>query len=302
MMVDQGEALRESEERYRTVVQLSPSGIFIHVDGKVVFANQSFARMSGAARPEELYGTSVLDFVHADHLDLVADRMRMIKTGRQQTPLAELKVVRLDGPVIDVEVTGFPFNYKGHDTTMVFMEDITQRKKAEARLKKREKELEKNALDLQEANAALKVLLRHREEDKTTLENAILTNVKELIFPYIEKLRHTYLSDSQTMYLGILESGLNEIVSPFLQRMTAIYSHFTPTEIQVANLIRSGKTSKEIAELLNVSAATVDTHRNNIRNKLGLRNNKNISNLRSLSPFIHPNYVENLHIESIKTQ
>jgi len=189
--------------------------------------------------------------------------------------------VRLDGSVIDVKVTGFPLNYKGHDATMVVVEDITLRKTAEEELKKRERELEKNALDLQEANAALKVLLRHREEDKTALANTILANVKELIFPYIEKLRRTHLSDSQTTYLGILESSLNEIVSPFLQKMAAIYSRFTPSEIQVANLIRSGKTSKEIAELLNVATATVDTHRSNIRKKLGLTNNKDINNLRT---------------------
>ena len=99
--------------------------------------------------------------------------------------------------------------------------------------------------------------------------------------PYVETLKQTYLSDSQRTNLDIIESGLNEIVSPFLQRMAAIYSRFTPSEIQIANLIRSGKTSKEIARLINVSRATVDTHRNNIRNKLGLRNNKNINNLRT---------------------
>ena len=84
------------------------------------------------------------------------------------------------------------------------------------------------------------------------------------------------MSDSQGTYVGIIESGLNEIISPFLQKLAATYSRFTRTEIQVANLIKSGKSSKEIAELLNVSTGTVETHRNNIRNKLGLRH-KNIN-------------------------
>jgi DNA-binding CsgD family transcriptional regulator len=157
------------------------------------------------------------------------------------------------------------------DYFLTLLQDVTQRKKAEEELKTREEELERKSFDLAEANTALKVLLRHREEDKWALENTIQANVRELVFPYIEKLRNTHLSDSQGTYLGIIESGLNEIISPFLRNMAATYSRFTRTEIQVANLIRSGASSKEIAELLNVSTGTVETHRNNIRNKLGLR-------------------------------
>ena len=174
------------------------------------------------------------------------------------------------------------FDAEGHVIGAVeSIRDITEHKQTEEALRSRERELKDKSVNLEEANAALRVLLRHREEDKTALENAILANVKELILPCIEKLRHTRLSDSQTMHLGTLESSLNQIISPFLQKMAAIYSHFTPSEIQTANLIRSGKTSKEIGEILSVSPATIDTHRNNIRKKLGLRNNKKTNNLRS---------------------
>jgi DNA-binding NarL/FixJ family response regulator len=78
----------------------------------------------------------------------------------------------------------------------------------------------------------------------------------------------------QTAYLGIIESGLNEVISPFLEKMTSVYSHFTPTEIQIASLVREGKTTKEVAELLNIATATVHCHRDNIRKKLGLSNKK----------------------------
>ena len=269
-------ALRESEEKYRNLAELSPSGIFVHVDGKVEFANQSFAEMLGAARPERVCGMDIFDFVHPDYHELIAARVKTIKTDRRQTPLAGQKLVKLDGSVLDAEATAFPFNYSGSDAVMVVVEDITQRKQAEEGLKRREKELEGKSFDLEQANIALKVLLRCRDEDRASLENAIQTNVKKLVLPYIEKLRSTHLNDTQGTYVAIMESSLNEIISPFLQKVAAIYSRFTPTEIQVADLIKNGKSSKEISKLLNVSTGTVVTHRNNIRNKLGLRH-KNLN-------------------------
>ena len=128
------EALRESEDRYRRVVELSPSGVLIHAEGHIEFANPSFAKMLGAEIPEELYGRNAFDFVHPDYLEQVADWVQMIKAGTQQTPLVEQKRVRLDGSVIDVEVMGSPFNYKGHDAVMVVSQDITERKNLEAQL------------------------------------------------------------------------------------------------------------------------------------------------------------------------
>jgi len=152
--------------------------------------------------------------------------------------------------------------------------DITARKQAEEALRKKEQELEESALALDQANTALKVLLKHREEDKTALENAILSNIKELVFPYIEKLKGARLTGSQATYVSIIESGLNDIISPFLQKMAAKYSQFTPMEIQVANLIKTGRTSKEISQILGVSKRTVDSHRDNIRKKLDLGSKK----------------------------
>lgn len=82
------------------------------------------------------------------------------------------------------------------------------------------------------------------------------------------------LHPEQISYVDIVETNLNDILSPFLQKMSVKYANFTSTEIQVANLIKAGKTSKEIADIMNVSTGTIDTHRNNIRAKLNLNRKK----------------------------
>jgi len=159
------------------------------------------------------------------------------------------------------------------------MKEIEERKEIEASLRQTEEELRQQSLNLQETNTALKILLKQREQDKEDLEDKVLSNVKELILPYIEKLQNTRLDKSQETYLEILNSNINEIVSPYLKKLSAQLQNFTPMQLQVADLVKAGKTTKEISEVLNLSDRAIEFHRNNIRNKLGLKNKK--INLRS---------------------
>jgi len=173
-----------------------------------------------------------------------------------------------------------PIHNKGIiDGIMGFNIDITEQKHTEEALREREKELYLKTHNLEETNIALKVLLNRREEDKTELEEKILLNVKELVIPYLEKLKKNTLDEKQKIYISILESNLNDITSSFSHRLSSKFLNFTPTEIQIANLLRDGKTSKEIAELINSSPKAVAFHRENIRKKLGLKNKK--TNLKS---------------------
>jgi len=128
-------------------------------------------------------------------------------------------------------------------------------------------------------NAALKVLLKQRDQDKSEMEDKILSNVKKLVLPYIERLKRKKVDEETNTYLGIIETNLQNILSPFVQKLSSIYSQFTPTEIRVANLIREGKTIKEIAGVLGVSENAINHHRQNIRNKLGITRQK--TNLRT---------------------
>jgi len=158
-------------------------------------------------------------------------------------------------------------------------------KELERRVKERTRELEIKTKSLEEINTAMKVLLKKREDDKTELEDNVLTNVKELVEPYFEKINKTKLDDQQKTFFNIIESNLNEIISPFTRKMSLKYLNLTPTEIRIANLIRYGSPSKKIAELLNVSPRTIDAHRKNIRRKIGLQGQR--GNLRSHLLSIH---------------
>jgi DNA-binding CsgD family transcriptional regulator len=146
-------------------------------------------------------------------------------------------------------------------------------------LRKREAELEIRANELEELNSALRVLLKRREEDQKEIEEKVLSNVKELVLPYVERLKKSVLGAEQSTYVNILESNLEDIVSPFVRKLSSTYLGLTPTEIHVANLVKEARDSKTIAQLLNMSPRTVESHRQNIRKKLGLKNKK--VNLRS---------------------
>ena len=133
--------------------------------------------------------------------------------------------------------------------------------------------------NLEEVNTALRVLLMRREKDKIELEENVLLNVKELVEPYLGKLMNSGLNEHQETYASIMKSNLNDIISPFIHRLSSKYLNFTPSEIQVASLIKQNRRTKDIAELLNLSARTIKFHRENIRKKIGIKNSK--ANLRT---------------------
>jgi DNA-binding CsgD family transcriptional regulator len=156
---------------------------------------------------------------------------------------------------------------------------IIEHKRAEEALLNREMELEAQSRHLKEANIALKVLLKQREDDKRDLEENVLSNVRQLVTPHLQRLGKTPLNANQKPIVSTLVSNLDNIVSPFANKLSSKLLGLTPTEIRVADLVKEGKTNKEIAELLCLSNNTILSHRFHIRSKLGLKNKK--INLRS---------------------
>jgi transcriptional regulator with GAF, ATPase, and Fis domain len=115
---------------------------------------------------------------------------------------------------------------------------IIERKKAEDTLRERDEELRTKTNNLERANTALSVLLRKRDEDKTACEEKVMSNVKELILPYLEKLKKSELGNMYSDDLNMIESNLNDIISSFSLKLSSKYLNLTSTEIKIANLIK----------------------------------------------------------------
>ncbi len=134
------EALKESEERYRVLVEFSPNSICVHRDGTLLYVNPAGVRFFGATNLEQLVGHSVLDFIHPDSLPVVRERLRQLRAG-ERTPLIEEKFVTLNGEVRDVEVTATPIIWEHRPAAQVMIRDITERKRAEEAVRRSQKKL-----------------------------------------------------------------------------------------------------------------------------------------------------------------
>ncbi len=122
------QSLRESEERFRQVVEGAPVGMFIATDGLFRYLNQAALAMFGAQNPEQIAGQSVFARVHPDFHAAVSERARQLVEERKAVPFLEERYLRLDGTAFDVEVTAIPFVFAKRNGAIMFIHDITQRK------------------------------------------------------------------------------------------------------------------------------------------------------------------------------
>ncbi len=285
-------ALQESEARFRLFMDNSPTVAWIKDEqGRHVYLSKTFqARFRvgssdwAGKTDRELWPPEVAEKFRKNDL-------AVMESGRPAEFTEES--VNPDGSRSYWLNCKFPFRASGKLYVAGIGLDITGQKNAQDELaiyrerledlvKERTRELEEKTHILEELNAATRVLLRQREEDRREIEERFTANMKTLILPYAEKLKSTGLDERQKSYLAIMETHMDEVLSPLVRTMR--HQHLTPTESQVASLIKDGKPTKEIAAILGVAPSSIDTHRKSIRNKLGLKNTKvNLqSHLRSI--------------------
>jgi len=264
-------ALREQTYRNEQILQTAIDGYFlVNETGHILEVNLAASRIYGYS-PEELAGMNIRALDADEPRKVKGEIKKILDEGSARF---ETRQRCKDGRIVIVEVSIHSVDIAGQRFFVSFFHDISERKRAEKMLLEKERELQIKNINLEEVNTALKVLLKRRDEDKVELEKKVVANVDELVKPYIEKMKNSELNEGQRAYLSILESNLDDIISQFSLSLSSTYRNFTPTEIQIANLIRLGKTSKEAADLLNVSSKTIEVHRKRIRNKFGIRNKK----------------------------
>jgi DNA-binding CsgD family transcriptional regulator len=282
------ESLSFSDELARTVLNsLSAHIAILDENGVILETNKSwhmYAVESGMPENCDHKGVNYLEICdgttgsEADDAGNVAEGIRAVIRGDLEEFLYDYPCHSADGPhwyyMRTIRMAG-----PGPVRVVVSHEEITALKLAEEALKKSQEELFEQKQSLEEANIALKVLLKQREADRQELEKKVLTNVKDLVLPYVEKLKNSRLKPRDKTLIEIVETHLNDVISPLLQRFANAKILLTPQEMKVASLVKDGKTSKEIADILNVSETTINFHRKNLRVKFGLTNQK--SNLRS---------------------
>ena len=289
--------LKKSEQRFELALEASLGGIWDRdlVRDRVYFG-KNWHKSLGYGDRENLNGPPTLweSLIHPD------DRHRVItareehfsgKTARYDVEYrvknkkGEWEWILSRGRVTESDAQGRPIRVMGTHTNISRIKAVeTELQEARATLERRVKE---RTVELEETNIALNVLLAKRERDRQTLELQIVSNVAELIEPYIQKLSNSRLTGEQETYLSIISANISELTSSMAQDLAVKFSRLTPGEIQVANLVKIGKSTKEIAQILRLSPGTINIHRKNIRKKLGLTNQK--ANLQSvLSSYSQP--------------
>ncbi|MCG8566230.1 MAG: PAS and helix-turn-helix domain-containing protein [Desulfobacterales bacterium] len=276
---DRTTALAASEDRYResrfqTLVETMGDGLSeINEHQETTYANLTLCRM-WRRDLSDILGVPVSRFLDDENRAVLNAQMEKRRQG-ESTPY-ELTWTCGDGALLPTLMTPTPYfddqgEFKGSFAVVTDISFHCHEKNSLTReVDRRTRELEKKNQSLEELNTTLKVLFKKREQDRKRMENQMTVNIKELILPCLERLGNGNLDSAQRLCLRTAEAHLNEITSPFIHRLSIAFRQLTPSEIQVANLVRHGRSSKEIARTLGISRETVGSYRKQIRRKLGI--------------------------------
>ncbi len=144
----------------------------------------------------------------------------------------------------------------------------------ERKVQERTLELQVKNQEIFDSNTTLRVLLEQHKKSKEEIEETISNNLKENVFPYLDLLKEEEKGKKSAVYATIIETNIQKITSTFSKQLSSVLLNLTPREIQVANLVRQGQTSKDIAGLLSLTPGTVEFYRLNLRKKLGIKSKK----------------------------
>jgi PAS domain S-box-containing protein len=276
------EALMASEAQKKAILDSSIDRIrLVDKDMRIIWANKTTTKEL-RVRPEDLVGKHCFEvFLGRNTPCPKCPTTKVLKSGKiEHAYMHQAKSKGIRGETYWENYAVPIKNESGTIENIIqITRDITKKVRSEKALEESRAELEMRKRSLEEVNNALRVLVERREEDKKELEERVLMNVKELVVPLLEKVKEGRLDHKQKTYLDLLESNLNDIISPFTRTLSSKHMGLTSTELRIASMIKEGRKTKEMARLMNLSPRTVESHRESIRKKMGIKNRR--ANLRS---------------------
>ncbi len=275
--------LQESETRYRLLVETMSDGLATFDQNcRVTYVNQRFGQLL-SYEPSELLGKSIEVFLDESDQAVFYDQVAHCKEGGQRPYEAEW--TRSDGRSVPTIVSPQPlFDREGNFVgSFAVLTDISRQKQTERYLQLANERLEAEQNALTEKNIALKEVLSQIESEKEQIKQQMQANADKIVMPLVRTIKSKADENLRT-YVKLLEDCLTEITAPFMSRLESSCDALSPREVEICNMIKSGLSSKEIAQALATSAHTVHNQRKKIRHKLGLdKRNANLqTHLQSL--------------------
>lgn len=270
--------LREKAEQYRSLIDSTHDLIHsVTPQGAFLFVNRAWRELLGYTQ-DEIKKLTLFDIVDTSCRNKCRDNFSGLKRGEKSDCRETGIFLTKNGKKIMIEGHCNIILQGGRIVAMVGIFRRTQPNRTKNALrpayKKMKHEVAVRTQELTEANIALSVMLEQYEVNKKQFERQILKNLSEKVSPIIERLKKSGLRDSQKNYIDLVEANIKEILSPCGPGIGLTLARLTATERTVANLVKQGKTSKEIADFLQIATGTVNKHRENIRKKIGLTNKK----------------------------
>ena len=266
------EALKASEERYRTVADFTYDWEYwISPEGGMRYVSPSCERISGYPSSEFICDSGLFEKIMHP-----GDRKRAVSLMREASETSavcetDFRIIRSDGDIrwlhhISQPVYSKNGNYLGRRASN---RDITSRKKTDRELEESRKKLIEQNIELERKNIALKEVLGRIELEKKEVQDNVMLNVENVLLPILNDLASAS-SGREKNNIELIKKNIGELTSAFGSRITVKSLKLTPKEIRICNMIKNGMNSKEISETLKISIRTAETHRNNIRKKLGI--------------------------------
>jgi PAS domain S-box-containing protein len=299
--VKEEQMVQESESNFRALVENAHDGIVVlSSDGQAAYANDRACEITGYSQDE----LSTADFgakAHREDFSIAVQRFQEIIADEQAMGCLETKLLHKRGEMRWVELSASKTVWNRQPAVLVIFRDITERKctqetllnscaELKCRVENRDLELkktvraleskrrelsllkiegEKISNELLETNNAISILARNMNDHRLEAEKSIAGTINSKIMPIVENLRKQAKPDDLKIGLDILDAHLQTLAKELMGEMNTL-AKLTPSEMQVATMIKNGLKSREIAERFYISLQTVKTHRRNIRKKLNI--------------------------------